>query len=136
MPALIEACRARTLALPALQDLTQDDFGHPRGLDAGAVDRRLDRDFAEIVSRHGRESPIECADRRAHRADNHNVVFHGRILSIGVLKTGVCRWLAHISHKEARAARQDATARHCRYADRTPLLLSSSGRGKPGITKR
>src|SRR5208282_6634946 len=72
----------RALALAGLQNLPQDHFGDARGLNAGAIDRRLDRDFAEFVGRHRAECPIECADRSAYRADNDNVVLHGRSFQV------------------------------------------------------
>ena len=77
MPALIEAS-GRALALAGLQDLPQDHFGDAGRLDAGAIDRRLYRDLTEFVGRHGAECPIERANRRAYRADNDNVILHGR----------------------------------------------------------
>jgi hypothetical protein len=35
-----------------LQDLPEDHFRHARRLDAGVVDRGLDRDLAEIMGGH------------------------------------------------------------------------------------
>ena len=40
-------------------------------VDAGALDRRLDRDGGEIVGAHERERPAVPADRRAHRRQQH-----------------------------------------------------------------
>ena len=39
----------RILALPGGEDLPHDDFGDAGRLDAGAVERRLDRRFAEFM---------------------------------------------------------------------------------------
>ena len=78
MPALIEAWRAGPWPWPAVQDLPQDHFGDAGRLDAGAIDRRLYRDLTEFVGRHAAECPVECANRRAYRADNDNVILHGR----------------------------------------------------------
>src|SRR5208282_5045276 len=68
----------RALALAGLKDLPQDHFGDAGRLDAGAIDRRLYRDLSEFVGRHGAECPIERANRRAYRANNDNVILHGR----------------------------------------------------------
>ena len=68
------------LALPCREDLSHDDFGNPRRLDAGAVKRGLDRCFAELMGRQCCEGAVECADRRARRTDNDNIVFHGDFL--------------------------------------------------------
>ncbi len=50
------------------------------GFDAGAVERRLDRGLPEFVGGQRRKRAVECADRRARRADNDDIVFHGKFL--------------------------------------------------------
>ena len=66
----------RVLALAGGQDLPHDDLGHLPALDTGALERGLDRDLAELVRRQVGECPVECADRRARRADDDDVVLH------------------------------------------------------------
>ena len=66
----------RALALSRLKNLTQYHFGHARRFDASAVDCSFDRDLTEVVGRRRSERPVECADRRAYRADNDDVVLH------------------------------------------------------------
>ena len=64
----------RVLALGGGQDLTHDDFGDAARLDAGALERGLDRDGAEIVGRGGGERAVETADRGAGGADDDDIV--------------------------------------------------------------
>ena len=45
-------------------------------LDAGALERRLDGDLAQLMGRQGRKRPVEGSDRRARGADDDDVVLH------------------------------------------------------------
>ena len=69
-------------------------------LDAGALERRLDRDLAELVGRQVGEGAVEGADRRAGGADDDDVVFHGKLL-FGLAGCDAarrpCRHLPHLS---------------------------------------
>ena len=51
-------------------------------LDAGALERLLDGDLAQLVRRQAAECPVEGADRRARGADDDDVVLHGNLLSV------------------------------------------------------
>ena len=66
----------RVLALTGGQDLAHDDLGDPAALDAGALERLLDRDLAQFMGRQAGKRPVERADRRAGRADDDDIVFH------------------------------------------------------------
>ena len=47
----------RVLALTGGQDLAHDDLGDLAALDAGALERRLDRDLAQFVGRQAPKAP-------------------------------------------------------------------------------
>ena len=74
MPAAIEAWRAGFWPLGGGEDLAHDDFRHPCRFNAGAIQRGLDGDGAEIVGRHGGENAVETADRGAGGADDDDIV--------------------------------------------------------------
>ena len=71
----MEAWRA-VLALTGGQDLAQDDLGDLRPLDAGALERLLDGDLAQVVGWQRGKRPVEGPDRRTGRADDDDIVFH------------------------------------------------------------
>src|SRR6185312_15481529 len=58
--------------------------------DAGALQRRLDRDLAELMRGEVGEGPVECADRRARRADDDDVVLHDRTPCLGLAARARC----------------------------------------------
>ena len=64
----------RVLALRRGQDLAHDHFGDAARLDAGALQRGLDGDGAEIVGRRGGEGAVETSDRGAGGADDDDIV--------------------------------------------------------------
>jgi hypothetical protein len=64
----------RVLALRGGEDLAHDHFVDFAALDAGALQRRLDGDRAEIVGRCGCERAVEAADRGAGGADDDDIV--------------------------------------------------------------
>ena len=49
-------------------------------LDAGALQRLLDRHLAQFVGRQAAKRAVEGADRRARGADDDDVVLHGNLL--------------------------------------------------------
>src|SRR5262249_41156712 len=73
----------RVLPLPGAQDLAQDDLGDLAALDPGALQRGLDRDLAQLVRRQIGERPVECANRRARRADDDDVGLHTLLPVVG-----------------------------------------------------
>ena len=62
------------LALRGSEDLAHDDFRNTARLDAGALQRGLDGDGAQIVGRQRRESTVEASDRGAGGADDDDIV--------------------------------------------------------------
>ena len=62
------------LALAGGQHLAQDHLVHVAGLDAGALERRLQRDRAEFVRGQRAKRAVEAADRRAGGGDDDDVV--------------------------------------------------------------
>ena len=69
----------RVLALTGGQDLAHDDLRDPAALDAGALERLLDRDLAQLMGRKAAKRPVEGANRRAGGADDDDVVLHREI---------------------------------------------------------
>ena len=68
------ACRI--LPLTGGEDLAQNDFGYIRWLHTCTFERFLDRHLAQLVSREGRQGPVECSNRRANRTDDDDIVLH------------------------------------------------------------
>ena len=68
----------RVLALTGGQDLAHDDLGDPAALDAGALERLLDRDLAQFMRGQAGKRTVEGANRRAGRADDDDIVLHGK----------------------------------------------------------
>ncbi len=71
----------RVLALTGTQDLAHDDFVDFLGLDLGALQRALDGDLAQIMSRHSAEGAIERADGRARCARDDDFRCHVVLLA-------------------------------------------------------
>ncbi len=61
---------SRVLALAGREHLAEDDLGDVAGLDAGALDSRLDGDLSELVAGQARQRAVERADRRPRCAGN------------------------------------------------------------------
>ena len=76
-------------------------------LDAGALQRRLDRDLAQLMSRQVCKCPVESADRRAGGAHDDDVVFHPKLLL-------------------SRAPGHSLIFRHCRILGRPSLAVNST----------
>ncbi len=66
----------RVLALPGGEDLAHDDLIDIGRIDAGALERCLDRRRAELMGRCAGKHAIERAHRRAGRAHDHDVIGH------------------------------------------------------------
>jgi hypothetical protein len=62
-----------------LQYMSQNDFVHIAGLDAGTFQGGLDGDFPQIASRNGTQSTIESTDWGAGGANDYNFITHGGI---------------------------------------------------------
>ena len=62
----------RVLARAGGEDLPQDDLGYLSGLNPRAIERRLDRDLAQLVGRQAGERAVERADGRAGSARDHD----------------------------------------------------------------
>jgi len=64
----------RILALRCGQNLTHDNLGHPRRLNARPLERSPDGDGAEFVGRCGGECTVKASDRSAGGADDDDIV--------------------------------------------------------------
>jgi hypothetical protein len=72
--AALDLCLARgDLALPRLEHLAHDHVLDLVGLDAGALERGLDRDAAELGGVEGRQAAAHLADRGAGGAEDHGL---------------------------------------------------------------
>ena len=78
------------LTLAGLQHLAHHDVLHLLGLDAGPLERRLDRDAAELGGVQRGQSAAHLADRGARGAENH-CLGHRSGLSCGLGKGGADR---------------------------------------------
>ena len=78
-PPFSEAWRAGAWPCPAMRQLPKITSSTSRGGDAGARDRRLDRDTAQIRCRQRREVAKQTADGRPGGGDDdHGIVLHVR----------------------------------------------------------
>src|SRR5262245_38734933 len=66
----------RVLALAGGEDLAEDHLGDLAALDAGALERFLDRDLAQLMGHQVGKGPVEGPDRCAGRADDDDIVLH------------------------------------------------------------
>ena len=86
MPALTAAWRG-DLARARLQHLTHEHVVDLLGADAGALERALDGDAAEVHRAQSGERAGELADGRAGRSDDHRTG-HGGLLDSGSTERG------------------------------------------------
>ena len=90
-PAAMEAWRAGFWPWAAVSTWPRMTSLTSSRVDLGALQRGLDRDFAQLVRRHGRKGAAERADRGARRR-NDDDVFHGEPpVVIGWLCIANCR---------------------------------------------
>ena len=78
MPAVDLRLARGDLALAGLQHLAHDDVLDLLGLDAGALERGLDRDAAELGGVERREAAAHLADRGAGGAEDHGLGHRSR----------------------------------------------------------
>ena len=115
----------RVLALTGGQDLPHDDFGDAAAFDAGALQRRLNRDLAELMRRQIGEGPVEGADRRAGGADDDDVVLHPKLL----LRSLAARKARYLALPHPRATRPAlSTMDNLRISARIGAFLTRSAR--------
>src|SRR5204863_7852862 len=98
-------CRLARGRLPraALEDLAHDGVLRLARLDPGALERRADRDRAELGRGVRREAAAELAERRSHRGDDDASAHESSVLTQR-------RKLVSRSRPRAKAATSEITA--------------------------
>ncbi len=83
-----------------------------RAFDAGALQGRLNRGFAEFMGRQIGERPVKRADRRAGGADNDDIVLHPKLLLAGGCGGKAAIWRCRILGPAGQPCQQRAARRY------------------------